>query len=83
MWVECDTEEEAVGVLDGVELVLNRLMERGGRVLALGDLDGQEVGVSLIVGGIQSEHGILLAWRECEVGVRELDRSHTEFEDVL
>ena len=81
--VEGDTEEEPISVLDGVELVLNGLMERGGGVIALRDLDGEEVRIALIVGGIETEHGVLFRRGEGEVGARDLDGEDTESDDVF
>ena len=52
-------------------------------VIPFGDLDGQEMGVALVVGGIQSEHRILLGSGEVVIAVGDLHRGDTGLDHVF
>lgn len=78
-----DTEEEAVLVSNGVELELDLLDQAWGAVIPFWDLDGEEMGVALVVCGIQAEHRILFCSGEMVVPVGDLDGGHSGFDHIL
>ena len=78
-----DTEEQAVGVSDGVELELNLLNETFRGVIAFWDLDGEEMGIALIIRGVEAEHRVLLRSGEVIVSVGDLHRGHTGLDHIF
>ena len=78
-----DTEEQAVGVSDSVELELNLLDERIGAIIALWDLDGEKMRIALIIRGIQTEHRVLLRSGKMVVSVGDLHGGDTGLDHIF
>lgn len=78
-----DTEEQAVGVSDGIELELNLLDEAFRGVISFWNLDSEKMRIALIIGCIQTEHCILLRSGEMVVSVGNFHGGYSGFDDVF